>query len=80
MLEKGNILDQAITEAIGILTHEIDLIDIWANSAELVAKNIEEYKVQLLIKYKAVRTVFQNGLDDLKEIAEKFLKQPVNLF
>ena len=80
MLEKGNILDQAITEAIGILTHEIDLIDIWANSAELVAKNIEEYKVQLLIKYKAVRTVFQNGLDDLKEIAEKFLKQPVNIF
>jgi len=79
MLDSGNILDQEITEAIEILTEEIDLINNWANSAEVVNKNIDKYPQQYLKKYRSIRTVFINGLDDLNNSALQFLDQPVDI-
>merc|ERR1712020_19588 len=79
MLESGKSVDQEIMEAIDILTEEIDLIDNWANSAEVVSKNIDNYPQEYLKKYISIRTVFINGLDDLKNVAEKFLAQPVDI-
>ena len=55
---------------------ELKVINEWANSAELVSKNIDEYSEEYLRKYETIRTVFKIGLDDLKSVAQKFLKQP----
>merc|ERR1719400_2410412 len=65
--------------AIEILTEEIDLINNWANSAEVVNKNIDKYPQQYLKKYRSIRTVFINGLDDLNNSAVQFLDQPVDI-
>jgi len=79
MLESGNNFDQSIKQAIDILTGEIDLINNWAESAEVVSKNIEKYPQQYLTKYISIRTVFINGLNDLNKSAEEFLDQPVDI-
>jgi len=79
MLESGYDFDKNINAAIEILTEEIDLINNWANSAEVVNKNIDKYPQQYLKKYKSIRTVFINGLDDLNNAAEQFLEQPVDI-
>jgi len=79
MLKNGKTVDQDINEAIDILTEEIDLINNWANSAEVVSNNIDKYPQEYLKKYITIRTVFINGLDDLKNAADKFLAQPVDI-
>jgi len=79
MLESGYDFDKNINAAIEILTEEIDLINNWANSAEVVNKNIDKYPQQYLKKYKSIRTVFINGLDDLNNAAVQFLEQPVDI-
>ena len=79
MLESGFNFDQTINEAIDILIEEIDLINKWANRAEVVNKNIDKYPIEYLRKYKSIRTVFINGLDDLKIVAEQFLAQHVDI-
>jgi len=80
MWESGNNFDQAIKVAIGILTEEIELISIWNKSAKVVSKNIDEYPAEFLKKYKSVRNIFISGLDDLKNAADEFLKQPKDIF
>ena len=79
MLKNGKTVDQDINDAIDILTEEIDLINNWANSAELVSNNIDKYPQEYLKKYITIRTVFINGLDDLKIASETFLAQPVDI-
>jgi len=79
MLESGANFDTTLTEAINILTDEIDLINNWTNSAEVVNSNIEKYPQQYLKKYKTIRSVFVNGLDDLSNSAQDFLDQPVDI-
>jgi len=79
MLESGANFDTTLTEAISILTDEIDLINNWTNSAEVVNSNIEKYPQQYLKKYKTIRTIFVNGLDDLSNSAQDFLDQPVDI-
>merc|ERR1712232_1512217 len=79
MLESGYDFDKNINAAIEILTEEIDLINDWANSAEVVSKNIEKYPQQYLTKYISIRTVFINGLNDLDNSAKQFLAQPVDI-
>merc|ERR1712004_376609 len=76
MLESGYDFDKNINAAIEILTEEIDLINNWANSAEVVNKNIDKYPQQYLKKYKSIRTVFINGLDDLNNATEQFWNNP----
>merc|ERR1712062_170740 len=77
--ERAEILNKDINEAIGIMKNEIELIDKWANSAELVRKNIDEFPEETLRLYEPFRVVFKNGLDDLKKAAENFLAQPMHI-
>merc|ERR1719411_1571524 len=79
MVESGFNFDRTLIEAIGVPTDEIDLINNWTNSAEVVNSNIEKYPQQYLKKYKTIRTVFGNGLDDLSNSAQDFLDQPVDI-
>ena len=79
MLDAGRVFDTTIDEAIGILTDEIELINNWTNSAEVVNRNIDKYPKEYLKKYIAIRTIFINGLDDLQNSAEDFLAQPVDI-
>jgi len=79
MLESGNKFDTTIKEAIGILTDEIELMVKWTSSAKVVERNIEKYPEEYLRKYKAIRQIFKNGLDDLNNVATKFLAQPVDI-
>merc|ERR1712066_537448 len=79
MLEAGGKFDTTINEAISIFTYEIDLINNWTNSAEVVNKNIDRYPEEYLKKYVSIRTIFVNGLDDLNKSAEDFLAQPIDI-
>ena len=79
MLESGGKFDKTITEAIVILTDEIELINNWTNSAEIVNRNIDKYPQEYLKKYKSIRSIFVNGLDDLSTAAQDFLDQPVDI-
>merc|ERR1711953_569347 len=79
MLESGNKFDTTIKEAIGILTDEIELMVKWTSSAKVVERNIEKYPEEYLRKYKSIRQIFKNGLDDLYNVATKFLAQPVDI-
>merc|ERR1712038_537457 len=77
--ERTETLNADIGAAIGIMTVEIELINKWANSAERVSKNIDDYPEEYLRKYETIRTAFRNGLNDLKNVAKKFLAQPINI-
>jgi len=79
MLSSGKYFDKTINAAIDQLTEEIELIDNWATSADVVRKNIDKYPQEFLRKYQSIRTVFRNGLDDLRGNAEKFLAQPIDI-
>jgi len=73
MSERGETLNQDISQAIQFLSEEIDLINHWAASADVVSKNIDRYPVEYLEKYKVIKVTFTTGLDALKKVAEKFL-------
>ena len=75
---QGTLFDKTIHQAMAILTEEIELINEWSVSAEVVNQNIDDYSEEFLKKYIAIRTTFVNGLDDLQKNAEEFLAQPVD--
>merc|ERR1712108_123636 len=79
LLKGAETLNKDIGAAIDIMTEEIELIDKWANSAERVSKNIDDYPAEYLRKYATIRKTFRNGLDDLKKVAEQFLAQPTDI-
>merc|ERR1712141_838427 len=77
LTERAKILNKDINEAIEIMDDEIELIDKWANSAEKMEKNIDDFPEESLREFEAYRLVFKLGLDDLKKAAENFLAQPM---
>merc|ERR1712048_818074 len=77
LTERAKILNRNINEAIEIMDDEIELIDKWANSAEKMEKNIDDFPEESLREFEAYRLVFKLGLDDLKKAAENFLAQPI---
>merc|ERR1712043_5137 len=79
MLESGTNFDKTLKEAIDVLTIKINQISLMTKSVEVVSENIDKYPQEFLRKYQAIRTVLQNGLDDLKNGAEQFLAQPVDI-
>jgi len=79
LLETENNFDKSIKEANDILDDEIDMISIWNKSARVVSKNIDDYPSEILRELKSVKTIFINGLDDLKNVVEQFLDQPTDL-
>jgi len=78
MLEAGRKFDTTINEAISIFTYEIDLINNWTTSAEVVNRNIDKYPEEFLKKYNVESIINVNGLDDLKKSAEDFLAQSID--
>ena len=79
-MERSEInFDKTINEANDILDEEIDMISIWNKSARVVGKNIDDYPAEILMELKSVKTIFINGLDDLKNVAEQFLDQPTDI-
>jgi len=75
--ERAETLYEDINKAIEIMDEEIELISEWANSAEKMKKNIDDFPEESLRKYESSRFVFKLGLDDLKKAAENFLAQPM---
>merc|ERR1712062_871125 len=65
LTERAKILNRDINEAIEIVDNEIELIDKWANSAEKMEKNIDDFPEESLREFEAYRLVFKLGLDDL---------------
>merc|ERR1712241_1327806 len=72
-LERTRILNQDIDIAIDLIAKNLDQINTWADSAEDVSENIEDYHAEYLEKYESSREAFKTGLLDLKNVAEQFL-------
>jgi len=79
LVERAETLNADIRYAIGIMKEEIDLIGKWANNAETVSQNIDDYPEEYLRKYQPIRTTFRKNLHDLKNVALEFLDQPVDI-
>jgi len=72
-LERTRILNQDIDVAIDLIAENLDQINTWADSAEDVSENIEDYPAEYLEKYESSREAFKTGLVNLKNVAEQFL-------
>merc|ERR1712079_405783 len=72
-LERTRILNQDIDVAIDLISENLDQINTWADSAEDVSENIEDYPAEYLEKYESSREAFKTGFVDLKKVAEQFL-------
>merc|ERR1712241_979707 len=72
-LERTRILNQDIDVAIDLISENLDQINTWADSAEDVSENIEDYPAEYLEKYESIREAFKTGFVDLKKVAEQFL-------
>merc|ERR1712079_162546 len=72
-LERTRILNQDIDIAIDLISDNLDQINTWADSAEDVSENIEDYPAEYLEKYESSREAFRTGLVEFKKVAEQFL-------
>ena len=77
MVESGEDFDFTIDEAIFILSEETERINSWTSSTEF--ENIDKYPKEYLENYISIRTNFVKGLDDLKNSAEEYLAQPLEI-
>jgi len=75
MIQSGRAVDAAILFAINGFKEEIEVLDKWGNSVDLVASNIEEYPEEYLRMIKPIRDLFISGLSDLRQSAEEFLSR-----
>jgi len=78
-LERTRILNQDIDVAIDLISENLDQINTWADSAEDVSENIEDYPAEYLEKYESSREAFKTGLVDLKKVAEQFLVDRITI-
>jgi len=67
--------DKTLNLLIDVLSEEIEMISIWTQSAKTVSRNIDNNSEDVLIQFQSVRTIFMNGLDDLKNATDTFLGQ-----
>jgi len=79
ILESGECFETAIKDPIDILNDQIEQMNNWTNSPEVPNSNIDNNPEEYMKKYKAVKTIFVNGLNDLKDSAEDFLYQPIDI-
>ena len=73
-------LSGKIEKSSDFLEYELTIIIDWEAEAEDVDRNIEKMPIDLLRKIKAFQIRFVNDLDDLANVAGKFLRQPENLW
>merc|ERR1712079_503677 len=60
-LERTRILNQDIDVAIDLIAEYLDQINTWADSAQDVSENIEDYPAEYLEKYESSREAFKTG-------------------
>ena len=72
MMESSDKINKKVKEAINMFNTEIQMIDAWVNSVNIVSKNIDEFPVEYLCKYASIRTIFMSGLIDLENSASNF--------
>merc|ERR1711953_1380640 len=77
LLEQG--LEISLNVAKDILSYEIDIISSWTNSAKVAIKDIKNSPI-VTLQIQPIRTNFENGLNDLKNVNELFLAQPLKSF
>merc|ERR1712233_265792 len=75
MVEKGKQIDNTLQEANAFLNSEIELIVDRIYNVEQVSKNIDSDPEEVLRKYAEIRTIFNEGLDDLQKTAQEFLNR-----
>jgi len=79
LLEQGDSLEISLNVAKDILSYEIDIISSWTNSAKVAIKDIKNSPI-VTLQIQPIRTNFENGLNDLKNVNELFLAQPLKIF
>jgi len=67
------ILNRDIDDAIIVISEEIKLIKNWASTAEIVRENLVLYPEDYLMKFQSIKQIFENGLNELKIVPEKFI-------
>ena len=75
-LTTGQNFDRAIKAANQFLNDEIDQISTWTQRVKVVHRNIDNSPKEILSLHEPVRNIFLDGLNDLKNVADKFLAQP----
>ena len=75
-VETGQNFDRAIKAANQFLNDEIDQISTWTQRVKVVHRNIDNSPKEILRLLEPVRNIFLNGLNNLKNAANKFLAQP----
>ena len=75
-VETGQNFDRAIKAANQFLNDEIDQISTWTQRVKVVHRNIDNSPKEILSLHEPVRNIFLDGLNDLKNVADKFLAQP----
>ena len=72
-IEKLNVQDSN-----AFLNEEIELIFDWADYHQKVLENIDSYPVEYSRKYAEIRSIFNDGLDDLQKTAQEFMNGGVS--
>ena len=75
-LETRQNFDRAIKAANQFLNDEIDQISTWTQRVKVVHRNIDNSPKEIISLHEPVRNIFLDGLNDLKNVADKFLAQP----
>ena len=73
--ENIGLLEILWKEGTALLFEEIVVLNIWEFKVDTVSINIDRYPQDYLKKYKAIRTVFINGLIDLQTTPTEFLNR-----
>jgi len=73
LLRGTRILNRDIDDAIIVISEEIKLIKNWASTAEIVRENLVLYPEDYLMKFQSIKQIFENGLNELKIVPEKFI-------
>jgi len=75
VLVKGKQISNTLREANAFLNSERELIIEWTNNVETVTENIDSNPEEYSRKYAEIRSIFNDGLDDL-QITAMFTKIP----
>ena len=73
ILAKGKQISNTLREANAFLNTEKELMIEWTNNVETVTENIDSYPEEYSRKYAEIRSIFNDGLDDLQKTAQEFM-------
>ena len=73
-------LNETMEEAIDFLENEMAIIFKWEISAENVNNKIALFSVEELKQFAGFQKVFVRGVDELMDVAQKYLDRPAVLY